>query len=289
MFISDKFALYRMLNNYIATSGSTLFLRTGSSDDLPNKLQDLAASSVAAINMVYKTQTTGSDNFLRRLYSRSRSLQPLGGYGQKRTYPINGANVLTYQVVPETVLTENTAGVQSPDVMAIRAGMFGDTSAITLAAGQQTLDFGRNLRFRGMSVYTNLGLSGSQLLYQATDGRWQQVQPSLSNGEYQFDFTARRLRIIHTGSGSATVAGIQFWAERGTEFAVRPITHGVLVPNLLPASYNSIMDITKIDYLSLVLDVGADIKLNVSQTGKLGHLAVQDYIIPVKTMPRQGA
>ena len=294
MFISDKYALYRFLNSYVSSNGSTLFLRTGSSDDLPAKLQDLAGTSVAAIGMTYRTQTTGSDNMLRRTFGRNRSYQPLGGYGMRRTYTVGSANILTYNVVPETVLSENTTAVWNPVNYAAAAGKYGDYQTHTLvpiAPGKQTLDFGRTLRFRGLTVYSASNLTTLSLEYLAADGTtWTQVQASLVNGDYQFDFTARRVRIINPGTTTAgTGANLMFFAERGTEFAVRPITHGVLVPNLDSSSYSTIQDISKVDYLSLVLDVGADLVLNTNQTGKLTHLSVQDFLLPVKSASRQGA
>lgn len=292
MLISDKYALYRFLNSYVASNGATLFLRTGSSDTVPQKLQDLAASSVAAVSIAYRAQTSGSDALLRRTYGRARSLQPIGGYGQRRTYTVSSQQVLAYHVVPETVLIENTSTVQTPAQYAQRAGIFGDYGATMTGlqvAGQTTLDFGRTLRFRGITVFSTSNFSTSVLYYLAADGvTWTQAVPSLSNGEYQFDFTARKVRIVGASTINGT-ASVMLWAERGTEFSVRPITHGVLVPELAATSYAGLIDTTKMDYLSLILDVGTDLKLDTVQTGKFGHVAVQDWSIPIKAAVRQGA
>lgn len=296
MFISDKFALYRFLNNYVGSNNAVLFLRTGSSDDVPQTLRELAASSVAAIQMLYKGQTTGSDNFLRRQFYRGRSYQPLGGYAQRRTYTVNGQQIQTQQVVPEKVNADMGSVAYTPEQWALRANIFGDhqTSFMpTIVPNTYTvLDFGRTLRFRGLTVYAGSQLGADGTISYSSDGvTWTVAQTGLNNGEYQFDFTGRYVRVQFRATGAAfnSYCVMQFWAERGTEFAARPITHGVLVPNITSASYSTIMDTSKMDYLGLVLDVGQDIKLDVAQTGKFGHVNVQDWLIPIKSPSKQGA
>lgn len=296
MFISDKYALYRFLNSYVASNGSFLFLRTGSSDDVPLTLRELAASSVAAVQLIYKNQTTGSDNFLRRQFYRTRCNQALGGYGQKRTYTVGSQQVLAYHVVPEKVNADPGTNVLTPEQWSLRANMFGDyqTNVATtiLPTTTTVLDFGRTLRFRGLTVYSSTQFGADSTVAYSMDGvTWGLAQTGLNNGEYQFDFTARYVRIMYRFGGTTfnVNASMQFWAERGTEPAVRPITHGVMVPNIASTSLSTIIDTNVNDYLGLVLDVGTDIKLDVAQTGKFGQVNVQDWLIPIKAQSKQGA
>lgn len=295
MFISDKYALYRFVNNY-ASSGSYLFFRTGSSDDVPTLLRNLAASSVATTQLVYKLASTGSDSLLRRSFARSRTYQPIGGYGQRRTYTVNGQQVQTYHVIPEKVDCDADIGTLTPEQWAVRAGLFGDFQAggvaINFIANAKTvLDFGRTLRFRGLSAFFVAALTTDAVLEWSSDGQtWTVFQQTLVNGDYQFDFTARYIRVMfRTVNASVSQASMQFWAERGTEPAVRPITHAVWVPNITSATLNGLTDTTKTDYVGLVLDVGTDIKIDTVQTGKFGHINVQDFVVPIKALPRQGA
>ena len=294
MFISDKYALYRFVNSY-ASQGSFLFFRTGSSDDVPTMMRGLAASSVAAVQLIYKGQTTGSDNLLRRQFYRSRSNQPIGGYGQRRTYTVNGQQIQTYHAIPEKVDCDPGSSVFTPEQWSLRATMFGDLQSgvsINLAASSPTvLDFGRSLRFRGLSIFFSASLSTDSTIESSVDGKtWTLVQQTLVNGDYQFDFTARYVRIVYrTVVVTLSQFSMQFWAERGAEPAVRPITHAVWVPNVATSSFNGLTDTTKSDYVGLVLDVGTDIKIDTLQTGKFGHINVQDFVIPFKALSRQGA
>ena len=295
MFMSDKYALYRFVNNY-ASGGSYLFYRTGSSDDVPMLLRDLAASSISAAQVGYKVATTGSDSFLRRQFARSRTYQAIGGYGQRRTYTVNGQQVQTQHVIPERVNCDPGANSLLPEQWALRGAMFGDFQAQGLAyqgfAGSQTvLDFGRTLRFRGLSAFFVSALSTDAVLEWSADGKaWTVFQTTLVNGDYQFDFTARYIRIMfRTVNFTVSQSSMQFWAERGAEPAVRPITHAVWVPNMASSTYNTVMDLTKNDYMGLVLEVGADIKIDTLQTGKFGHINIQDFNVPVKALGKQGA
>ena len=292
MLVSEKQALYQLLQTVgtSATSGWAAFFRNGSSSNVPKAFTDLVASSRAAVEMKYQTQTADANGILCRQYSKVRSLMPIGGYGQGRVAfdPVAKQSVQTYAVFPEySRYTPSIGWSKTPQQVMANVCSCSD---ITLPIAQSwdandmlEYDYGRTLRFRSFMIATNgINTGNIRLEYQdPTTLVWTRIVVAL--GLNEVDITARKLRINMNGTSSVTQIMFVPYAEKSSDFVVAAFTHAVLVPLIpsIPSSTQPYLGAGSEDYYGLVLDVGTDIVLGTPSIGQYGTLAVSDFTIRI--------
>lgn len=292
MLVSEKQALYQLLQT-VGTSGSSgwaAFFRNGSSNSVPKTFTDLVASSRAAVELKYQTQTTDPNGILCRQYSKGRTLLPIGGYGQGRVAfdAVAKQSVQTYAVFPEYSRYMPSVG-WSKTPQQVMANVC-SCSEITLPTAQSwdssdimEYDYGRTLRFRSFMISTNgINAGNVRLEYQdPTTLVWTRIVVAL--GMNEVDITARKLRISMNGTSSTSQIMFVPYAEKSSDFVVAAFTHAVLVPLLpsVPSTTQPYLGAGPEDYYGLVLDVGTDIVLGTPSIGQYGTLAVSDFTIRI--------
>lgn len=292
MLVSEKQALYQLLQT-VGTTGSSgwaAFFRNGSSNNVPKAFTDLVASSRAAVELKYQTQTADANGILCRQYSKARSLMPIGGYGQGRVAfdPVAKQSVQTYAVFPEySRYTPSVGWSKTPQQVMANVCSCSD---ITLPIAQSwdandmmEYDYGRTLRFRSFMIATNgINAGNVRLEYQdPTTLVWTRIVVVL--GLNEVDITARKLRINMNGTSSTSQIMFVPYAEKSSDFVVAAFTHAVLVPLLpsVPSTTQPYLGAGPEDYYGLVLDVGTDIVLGTPSIGQYGTLAVSDFTIRI--------
>ena len=293
MLVSEKQALYQLLQTVGTTansSGWAAFFRNGSSNNVPKAFTDLVASSRAAVELKYQTQTADTNGILCRQYSKARSLMPIGGYGQGRVAfdTTTKQSVQTYAVFPEYSRYVPSIGwSKSPQQVMANVCSCSD---IALPVAQSwdandtmEYDYGRTLRFRSFMIATNgINAGNVRLEYQdPTTLVWTRIVVVL--GMNEVDITARKLRINMNGTSSVNQIMFTPYAEKGSDFVVAAFTHAVLVPLTpqVPTAAQPYLGTGAEDYYGLVLDVGTDIVLGTSSIGQYGLLAVSDFTIRI--------
>lgn len=296
MLVSEKQALYQLLQTAGTTansSGWAAFFRNGSSSSVPKAFTDLVASSRAAVELKYQTQTADANGILCRQYSKVRSLMPISGYGQGRVTidPTTKQPVQTYAVFPEYSRYMPSVGAnwsKTPQQVMSNISACSDV-ALPIAQSWDSndmveYDYGRTLRFRSIFIpNASIFNSGNtRLEYQdPTTLVWTRIV--VSSGMNELDITARKLRI--SMNGTSTVSQLMFtpYAEKGSDFVTAAFTHVVLVPltQQVPTAAQPYLGAGSEDYYGLVLDVGTDIVLGTSASGQYGLMAVSDFTVRI--------
>lgn len=286
MLISEKAAMAQLLIAVVGTSGFAVFMRSGSSANVPRSLMDMIATSRAAFEYKYSAQAANPNGLRVQQFTRGRSLLPTGGYGQKRTVLIDGIPTVTCVAYPEysrlTPMVGHTKTVQT--LLAQNQAAYDVTSNTpTWNVGEVVeYDFGRSLRFR--SVFASSAAAWSSAYFSLTyldpnTGLWVPftLTAILTDG---LDFTTRKIRV--TGKAAlAEFVSYQFYAEPGVAFAQVPLTHAVLVPlNMTPAIAGAYFNTAQQDdYLGLVVDIGTEMRLDAAQTGRYVNISAADLSI----------
>lgn len=294
MLISEKLPIFQLLQQVGQTgsSGFLAFFRNGSSANVPRTFADLVATSRAAVDYKYVTQTTEANGLYTRLFTRGRSLMGFGGYGQGRTVydPMSKQNIPTVSVYPEYTRPICAAGTnKTPAVIAAMAGA--PTEITTGYSSSWSIgdvlecDYGRTLRMRSLFLGTDVlgGTAYFDMMYQDTTTlEWVRINNLVGGINDGLDITFRRLRLVSRSNRTEYLNFVPY-VERGTEFVQSAITHVVLVPNNIAVPSGSAAYLSQIidDYFGLVLDVGTDITIGVSATGKFDQMYVPDLVIRV--------
>ncbi|AWY08357.1 hypothetical protein HOT49_gp080 [Erwinia phage vB_EamM_Alexandra] len=295
MLVSEKVALYQLLQTVGTTAnthGFAAFFRNGSSNNVPKSFLDLVATSRCAIEYKYQQQTADPNNTLCRVFSRGRSLMPIGGYGQGRTVfdKTTQKNVQTVAVYPEYSRLTLTPGVsKSPQqIMAmVSAGAEINPSVAGTWSANDALeyDYGRTLRFRSLFIPTIAGINAGNVRLEYQDPTtlvWTRivVVAGMNDG---LDFVARKLRLTMNGTAASDNMIFTPYAERGSDFVVAALSHVVLVPltQAYAASTQSYMSQLQEDYFGIVLDIGTDLVPGTASIGQFGQMAVPDLTIRI--------
>ncbi|QZE59322.1 hypothetical protein MPK66_gp078 [Erwinia phage pEa_SNUABM_2] len=295
MLVSEKSALYQLLQTAGTTAnthGFMAFFRNGNSNNVPKSFLDLVATSRCVVEYKYQQQTQDPNNTYCRVFSRGRSMMPIGGYGQGRTCydAVNKRNIQTYAVYPEYSRFNLTAGIsKSPQqIMA----MVGAASEIANEIGSGwsgddyvEYDYGRTLRFRSFFVPSIAGINAGNVRFEYQDPTtlvWTRivVVAGMNDG---FDIVARKLRLITNGTATNSDMYFTPYVERGSEFVVAALTHIVLVPLTLanPSSTQAYLSQVQEDYYGIVLDIGTDLTVSTPSIGQYGQMAVPDLTIRI--------
>ncbi|QZE56953.1 hypothetical protein MPK67_gp080 [Erwinia phage pEa_SNUABM_32] len=294
MLVSEKQALYQLLQTAGTTtnsSGWAAFFRNGSSANVPKSLTDLIATSRCAIELKYQNQTADANGILCRLYSRVRSLMPIGGYGQGRMAfdATNKQAVATFAVYPEYSRYIPSPGwSKTPQqVLANLAACSDITTGVAPSYDANDIveyDYGRTLRFRSFFVpnATPINTGNIRLEYQdPTTLVWTRI--TVVTGINDVDITARKLRLSMNGTSTNNQLAFTPYAERASDFVTAAFTHVVLVPLTLsiPSGTAQYLSQVQDDYYGLVLDVGTDLVLGVSSIGQYGQMATSDFTVRI--------
>lgn len=295
MLVSEKSALYQLLQ--VAgvsanTSGFMAFFRNGSSSNVPKSFLDLVATSRCAVEYKYQQQTTDANNTLCRVFSRGRSMMPIGGYGQGRMCfdAVNQRSVQTYAVYPEYSRFNLTTGVSKTpqQIMA----MVGAASEVVNEIGSGwsaddyvEYDYGRTLRFRSFFVPSVAGINFGNVRFEYQDPTtlvWTRI-PVVAGTNDGLDIVARKLRLIMNGTSSTSDMYFTPYAERGSEFVQAALTHVVLVPltQANPSGTQAYLSQVQDDYYGMVLDIGTDLTVSTPSIGQYGQMAVPDLTIRI--------
>lgn len=295
MLVSEKSALYQLLQTVGTTAnahGFMAFFRNGSSNNVPKSFLDLVATSRCAVEYKFQQQTTDANNTFCRVFSRGRSMMPIGGYGQGRTYfdPVTKTNIQTYAVYPEYsrfTLTANTN--KSPQQIMAMVGacsdIANDVGSGWSAADAVEYDYGRTLRFRSFFVPSVSGINAGNVRFEYQDPTtlvWTRITvvAGMNDG---LDIVARKLRLSMNGTSTTNDMYFTPYAEKGSDFVSAALTHVVLVPLTLanPSSTQAYMSQTQEDYYGLVLDVGTDVTIGTTNIGQYGQMAVPDLTVRI--------
>lgn len=295
MLVSEKVALYQLTQTAgtgVNTNGFMAFFRNGNSNSVPKAFLDLVATSRCAAEYRYQQQTTDANNTLCRVYSRGRSLQPIGGYGQGRKVfdPASGQSIQTYAVYPEYSRFTLTPGINKTpqQIMSMVGAAFDITSDIGSgwsANDAVEYDYGRTLRFRSFFVPSVSGINAGNVRLEYQDPTtlvWTRITvvAGINDG---LDIVARKLRI--TLNGTATTNDMYFtpYAEKGSDFVAAALTHVVLVPLTLPNPSTTQAYLAQVpeDYYGLVLDIGTDVTVGTPSIGQYGQMAIPDLTIRI--------
>ena len=295
MLVSEKSALYQLVQTAGTTAnthGFMAFFRNGNSNNVPKSFLDLVATSRCAVEYLYQQQTTDVNNTICRVFSRGRSVMPIGGYGQGRMYYdiTTNRNIQTYAVYPEYSRFNLTTGIsRSPQQIMAMVGAASDilnTIGSSWSADDSVeYDYGRTLRFRSFFIASVAGINLGNVRFEYQDPTtlvWTRIAVSVGMNE-GFDIVARKLRL--SMNGTSTVNDMYFtpYAERGSEFVVAALTHIVLVPLTLanPTSTQAYLSQVQDDYYGMVLDIGTDLTVSTPSIGQYGQMAVPDLTIRI--------
>ncbi|QZE59991.1 hypothetical protein pEaSNUABM35_00074 [Erwinia phage pEa_SNUABM_35] len=295
MLVSEKSALYQLLQTVGTTAnthGFMAFFRNGSSSNVPKSFLDLVATSRCAVEYKFQQQTTDANNTFCRVFSRGRSMMPIGGYGQGRTYfdPVTKTNIQTFAVYPEYSRFTLTANInKSPQQIMAMVGACSDI-ANDIGSGWSVddmveYDYGRTLRFRSFFVPSVSGINAGNVRLEYQDPTtlvWTRITV-VAGMNAGLDIVARKLRLRMNGTASTSDMYFTPYAEKGSDFVSASLTHVVLVPLTQPnpSTTQSYLSQTQEDYYGLVLDVGADLTIGTTNIGQYGQMAVPDLTIRI--------
>ena len=295
MLVSEKSALYQLLQTAGVTAnthGFMAFFRNGNSSSVPKSFLDLVATSRCAVEYLYQQQTTDTNNTLCRVFSRGRSMMPIGGYGQGRMYYdiTTNRSIQTYAVYPEYSRFNLTTGVsKSPQQIMAMVSAASDILN-TIGSGWSAddsveYDYGRTLRFRSFFVPSVVGINLGNVRFEYQDPTtlvWTRIAVVAGMNE-GFDIVARKLRLSMNGTATTNDMYFTPYAERGSEFVVAALSHVVLVPLTLanPATSQAYLSQVQDDYYGIVLDIGTDLTVSTPSIGQYGQMAVPDLTIRI--------
>lgn len=290
MLLTERSAMLQLLGTVgttVNSSGFAVFFRNGSSSNVPKALVDLIASSRAVVEYKFVGNPLEANGQYDYQYTRVRSLLPVGGYGMKRTVPLDGVQKDLYAVYPEYTRFTPVTQAQNKTPQQILAqcaacqDVVGGIAPAWTTGDIVEYDFGRTLRFRQVwSSSTAAANSFDVLAQDLTTGDWNKVTMSAGTMALGLDVTARRIRIVAKTTTSEFVY-YTFFAERGSEFVEAAITHAVLVPLTVGVPNGSASYLIQVpdDYYGLVADIGTDLTVNLAKIGQFSTVCGPDLNI----------
>lgn len=269
------------------------FLRTGSSGNMPKTFEQLCRTSVGVARFD-RSVTINADKTQAMSIHHYDTQVKTGGYGEA----MRVGTFDTYYVVPEYAYMY-PGSVNTRDTSFIVSGMSMASNTTNIyfvlsGGGYIEYDFGRPLHMRQIGwTSPSYASIGTPPVVQYWDGTsWVTAPISLTlpvnSTQFPVDITAQKWRLYLASGTFNCYHTLQFWADRGTEFAKTPITHIALVPRYYALatgqSDDTYIDYSVADYFSIIAEQGTDYWTDVIKTGSISAPNFSEMLVPIASI-----